>query len=66
MNRIFALIISLVFAVVLNLVVGFVVSSVKGYEFSFGNTVPYGIALGIIIFLFGLILTPGETEQNQH
>jgi hypothetical protein len=66
MNKVTALIMALVFAIVLNLVVGFVVASVKGYEFSFGETVPYGIVLGLIIYLFGLMITSGEQEQNQH
>lgn len=64
MNKVVALIIAVVFSVVLTMVVGFVVASVKGYDFTFGGTVPYGIALGIIIFLFGLMVTSGEKQGN--
>ena len=64
MNKVVALIIAVVFSVVLTMVVGFVVASIKGYDFTFGGTVPYGVVLGIIIFLFGLLVTSGEKQAH--
>jgi|GEM_PF-3782741 len=57
MNKIMSLVMSLIFAVVLLMAVGFVVASIKGYDYNFGSALPYGLALGVILFLFGNMIT---------
>ncbi|WP_025026984.1 hypothetical protein [Caldalkalibacillus mannanilyticus] len=60
MNKVMALVMSVIFGVVLSMAVGFVVASIKGFEFTFASAVPYGAALGLILFLFGNLVTAEE------
>lgn len=57
MNNIMSLIMSLVFAIALTLVVGFVVSSIKGFTYDFGSAVPFGVVIGLVVYLFGMVVT---------
>lgn len=57
MNQIMSFIMSLVFALLLTMVVGFVVASIKGFTYDFGSAVPYGILIGLIVYLFGQVVT---------
>lgn len=57
MNKIMSLIMALIFAIALAAVAGFVISSINSYEFSFATAVPYGLILGLIIFIFGNLVT---------
>lgn len=56
MNKVMSLVMALIFAVVLAAVVGFVISSINGYTYTFGSSLPYGLAMGLIIYLFGNIV----------
>lgn len=53
MNKIMALVMALIFAVALVAVAGFVISSINGYTYDVMSALPYGLVLGLVIFLFG-------------
>ncbi|GAA0370123.1 hypothetical protein [Bacillus horti] len=52
MNKIMGLVMALLFGGVLSLASSFVIASINGYEFNAATSLPYGILLGLIIFLF--------------
>lgn len=62
LNRIMSLVVTLIYATVLTMVVGFVVSSIKGFDFEFGSAIPYGIAIGLILYLFSFLFTMDEKK----
>lgn len=57
MNNMMSLIMSLIFGFALTLVVGFVVSSIKGFNYDFGAAIPYGLVIGLIVYIFGTLIT---------
>jgi len=66
MNKFMSLVMALVFSVILTMVVGFVISSIKGTPYAFGDAIPFGLIIGIVMFLFALTFKPGEGEGEAH
>jgi hypothetical protein len=62
MNKLMSLVVTLIYATVLTMVVGFVVSSIKGYSYDFASAIPYGIAIGLILYLFSFLIVSEEKK----